>query len=1150
MGGGGSRFLPGFGSPNANVAPRSDGTLGVVDTSGRQLAVAVTMRIPKHRRRERALEHPATISSLTQSVGIAVNTTKARVFNATTASPNCVATVSGRACTFVVGAPAGTDKFTVTTYSGANGTGVALNRGIATVPILKGKANSPHIVLGPLVSTAANTGLGSLRYAIGSANPGDTILFSLPASAKITLTSPITLGTNVTIAGPGVTASLRTRKNRRGLTSDTTFTGMTISGGGSQQVFVINAGVKVTISGLVITDGKASVATHPGGAISNLGALTLAGDAITDSTSVVTTIKLHPHLAHPKHALHGASKARPVPAAKLRPANLHPHCAATNQLGGAVYNDGSLVVTGTTFDSNSVSSLCGYTGYGGAIYNDSDGSVVSSGSVYSNNHGQDGGAVYNDGAYGQASFTNDKFMSNVGCTTATGCVTGGCTATAMCSSYAQGDGGAIYDADGPGITVTSSTFSGNVAGGASPSSEGNGGAIYLAAGSPLITGSTFSGNLAGGGNSSCSYGYGGAIYEDAGGPVEIDKDIFTGNKAGGDYYSSGGAIYNDSNPDNGSGDTFTNNETFATGSLCSPGYDSYAWGGAISAYYGINISGSTFTGNVATASYWGYGGAIYVYENGSNISGNTFTGNKVLCTTITDVDGYAYAAGVYVDSGSATVKLSKNTFTSNQANAGGPYGYEVYGGVIYIDTSATVASTGNTFTSNTTMASYPDDGEVYGMVVYHDGSSFASTGDVFKSNVAANPVSNPLDEAYGVIYSVGSASVTNDTFASNSASAFYVYGAAIENDSTMTVTNSTFTGNIAGTTGTQQGYGGAIYDEKGATVNGSTFTGNKATAAGGAYYDDSGATINNSTITGNSVSNATTFEGGGGLYAFGTTINNSTISGNSVTPVQIPAGGGGIWADGSVTVNGSTISGNKVLGSLGGTGGGGVFVYTRPTPGPNAFTNSTITGNSSGIDGGGVETFTDSASHDEFVTFFNTTIYQNKAAGFGGGIENLTAHTFLANSIVAGDTAATGADIDNQGTLTSSDFNLIQAVISGNALSGTTTHDITAKSPLLLALTDNGGPTFTNAESATSPTIGKIPVVLGSCNGSGVKTDQRGYTRGATVCDMGAFELHGMPSAIRPQPRHQKPPAHVHRNARHRHPKRPLFEIHPHKGSK
>ncbi|MBV8434094.1 MAG: hypothetical protein JO029_07445, partial [Candidatus Eremiobacteraeota bacterium] len=122
--------------------------------------------------------------------------------------------------------------------------------------------------------------------------------------------------------------------------------------------------------------------------------------------------------------------------------------------------------------------------------------------------------------------------------------------------------------------------------------------------------------------------------------------------------------------------------------------------------------------------------------------------------------------------------------------------------------------------------------------------------------------------------------------------------------------------------------------------------------------------------------------------------------------------------------------------------------------------------------------------------------------------------------------AATGNDIDNPGTITSYDYNLIQNPITGNALAGTTTDDITGLDPGLGALTNNGGPTFTMADSPSSPGYEKIPFAASTCgNASGINVDQRGFARAPGPCDIGAFQYGASPAArhaplVKPGPHH------------------------------
>src|SRR5579862_6799691 len=401
-GGGGNRFLPGNPELPSNALPSRAGAhvagaqMVGVDRGRHHVRVLVTMRIPHRRRGERPPMHPATISPLTQSVGFAINGAAAQIFNATPSSAGCSASPTGTTCTFNVNAPPGSDTFVVSTYSGTNGGGTILNQGTAVIDIVPGTTNSAHLTLGIVVSTTADSGMGSLRYAVATANTGDTIMFVTPNGAVVTLNTPITLSANLTIAGPGVAASARRRLNRHGLHSNTTFSGTTVSGGNASQAFVIKQGVNATISGLIVSGGKASVAHQPGGAISNSGSLTLSGDAITDSTSVVTTIvraTTRPTHARQPHLVHGVLAA--APPAPVNGDSLRPHaCVASAQYGGAMYNYGVATITNTFFDGNSVANTCtaaeggsglGNSGLGGAIYNDTNGSLIISNSTFSNN---------------------------------------------------------------------------------------------------------------------------------------------------------------------------------------------------------------------------------------------------------------------------------------------------------------------------------------------------------------------------------------------------------------------------------------------------------------------------------------------------------------------------------------------------------------------------------------------------------------------------------------------------------------------------------------------------------------------------------------------------------------------------------------------
>ena len=128
---------------------------------------------------------PSSISPLTQSVVIVVNNGSPQVFNTTPTSPGCATVQGGVTCYFTVTVYIGTDKITVSTMSGTNGSGQILDSATAFVTI-NPSGNSPiAITLGPVVRNTADSGPGSLREAIADANPGDTVVALIGDEATV-----------------------------------------------------------------------------------------------------------------------------------------------------------------------------------------------------------------------------------------------------------------------------------------------------------------------------------------------------------------------------------------------------------------------------------------------------------------------------------------------------------------------------------------------------------------------------------------------------------------------------------------------------------------------------------------------------------------------------------------------------------------------------------------------------------------------------------------------------------------------------------------------------------------------------------------------------------------------------------------------------
>ena len=270
------------------------------------------------------------------------------------------------------------------------------------------------------------------------------------------------------------------------------------------------------------------------------------------------------------------------------------------------------------------------------------------------------------------------------------------------------------------------------------------------------------------------------------------------------------------------------------------------------------------------------------------------------------------------------------------------------------------------------------------------------------------------------------------------------------------------------------------------------------------------------------LSNMTLTKGHGGLNNNGTgALNNVTVTGNA------SATGNGIYNAGTLNINNSTISAN---GSTGSVAGG---IYNAPKA-KLTMTNSTISGNSAG-EAGGMENFgtatltnvtisgnTDTGllpqaggifnDNNGVLSLDNCTISGNSAHVGGGLLAFNPSTTTIANTVIAGNTGATGPDVS--GNIASQGFNFIgkKDGSSGWVASdktGTVAVPLAAK---LGALANNGGPTFTMLPLAGSPLIDKGSNALIR---AGSTTDQRGQARiqNGTV-DIGAVETPPPPATI------------------------------------
>jgi hypothetical protein len=269
------------------------------------------------------------------------------------------------------------------------------------------------------VTSLADSGAGSLRSAVARANGegafgvGDTIQFAPYLSGTITLGTPLGLA------------------SRAGLEIDGSPT-ITLSGGGTSQVFQVGPGAGVSLNGLTITNGSAA----DGGAIFNAGSLALTGDflwgnaASRDGGAIFNagTLAVYASTLSYNSAAYGlgggifntggnafvgladstlwgnwAATGGGIANfgnAFVQYSNLSGNRAAT---GGGIANFSSMYVEGATLNYNSAV-------YGGAVAN--YGGMTMSGDTVSSNTAEMGGAVANYSSLGGMTMSGDTVTAN------------------------------------------------------------------------------------------------------------------------------------------------------------------------------------------------------------------------------------------------------------------------------------------------------------------------------------------------------------------------------------------------------------------------------------------------------------------------------------------------------------------------------------------------------------------------------------------------------------------------------------------------------------------------------------------------------------------------------------------------------------------
>ena len=253
------------------------------------------------------------------------------------------------------------------------------------------------------------------------------------------------------------------------------------------------------------------------------------------------------------------------------------------------------------------------------------------------------------------------------------------------------------------------------------------------------------------------------------------------------------------------------------------------------------------------------------------------------------------------------------------------------------------------------------------------------------------------------------------------------------------------------------------------------------------------ATLNNCVVTSNTSRNSDGKynSGGGGLFTCGTaSLNNCTLSFDTASSYF----GGGVYvAGGTANLTNCTFSNDTAVNY----GGGGLYNACATT-----LTACTFSNDSAGRNfGGGLWS---GASFVNNYAILVSCTFTNNTAGSGGGLYNNGTPLSLTNTIVAGNSASAGPDIDNNTTLmnglTSGGNNLIGNTSSTN-ITWQSSDLVNISNPGLAPLGSYGGPTQTIALESASPAKGAGPLV------SGASTDQRGFPRPqGQRSDIGAFQ--------------------------------------------
>lgn len=938
------------------------------------------------------------------------------------------------------------------------------------------------------VTSTVDSGPGTLRDAIANSS-ADTITVSV--TGTITLSSQLEIAHSLTISGPGA-----------GLLS--------ISGNGTSRVFQVDAGAAAEIDGLTITGGHApdgaagddaSVlgrdggnggAGADGGAVLNLGTLTLDSDLVTDSFA----------------GMGGAGGAGGVGA--------DGGVGGAGGSGGGIYNDGALTLLDDTISGNNA----GAGGVGGLTEPRFGGVGVGGGG------GGSGGGLFSAGT---ATLTNCTFFRN---TAGAGGVGGASVDEPGGAGGSGGNGGAICAA-GP-VVLINDTVSQNLPAFGGAGGPGSGGGAAGTTGTAEGIDST----------STLTIGNTLVAPEDVVCAVAVQS---LGHNLVGIGTGASGWVSTDLTG------TFNNPLEPGLGALSDYGGPLPTMH-PVAGSPVINAGENSLVTNPPSGppTLTDERGLPRIVEGTVDIGAVEFSprsASLLVVTTSSDAGGLAGQLNLREAVGLANVMGGNVTITF--AIPPSDPGYDPATASYRINLTSPLGQleisdgTGRVLIAGPGPAALIIDGIKRTRVFQVDLNMYAEIDGVTIADGQAPPSAQGAPGApagAGVYYSTtggaayqggdgggilnfGALVLTNDVITANRAGAGGAGGPGGPGPREIPVTGSAGVGGNGGPGGDGGGIYSAYADTGFLSLTNVTLSGNSAGAGG------TGG-IGGSTEFGAAGSGGTGGVGGSGgaIYAGGTLLSVGTsIIGNS-------AGVGGLGGNG-----GGGGSGGGSAGSAGAGGDGGGLETDQSFPSPLSLTASTISNNTAafgggifalgkliindttisgntaeaagGVDpdesGGGV--YSDLAD----ITFTNCTIADNVPSGLSILAPSSFSGVSIYNTIVAANHFASGGEFDVDGLLDTSyaasqggslsSNNLIGGP-SGRLQNGTRGNIVGVVDPGLAALGNYGGPTQTFALLAGSPAIDHGSNALAAA--AGLTTDQRGYGRiyNRNV-DIGAFEF-------------------------------------------